>query len=114
MALPDAQRAEVDRVLGGFCRDRVPPEHRNLIRYEYSVRGNSVTLSEHRPAMQRKGQWTGLAVAQFRFSAIASSWTLYWMRANERWRLCDWFRPAKRFGTALREVVADRYGAFFG
>jgi hypothetical protein len=114
MALPVAQRAEVDRVLGAFCRDRVPPEHTNMIRYDYSVRGNSVTLTEHRPALSRKGQWVDLAVAQFRFSAAASSWTLYWMRANERWQQCDWFHPAKRLGTALREVVADRYGAFLG
>ncbi len=114
MALPDAQRANVDRLLGAFCKDRVPPQYRNLIRYEYTVRGNSVTLTEHRPSLDRRDQWAELEVAQFRFNAGASNWALYWMRANERWQLCNWFRPAKRFATALREVVADRYGAFLG
>jgi hypothetical protein len=114
MALPDAQLADVDRLLGEFCRNRVPPEHRNVIRYEYSVRGNSVTLTELRPSLTGRDEWTELPVAQFRFNPRSSSWTLYWMRANERWQLCDWRPPAKRFATVLSEVLADRYGAFFG
>jgi Protein of unknown function (DUF3024) len=114
MALPSAQRADVDRLLGEFCRNRVPAKHRNVIRYEYSVRGNSVTLTESRPAFDGGDQWTQLVIAQFRFNAATSRWTLYWRRASERWQLCDWFPPAERFAAALSEIVTDSYGAFFG
>ena len=46
MALPRDQREDVDRLLSEFCETRVPPQRRALIRYEYAVRANSVTLTE--------------------------------------------------------------------
>jgi hypothetical protein len=114
MALPRDQREQVERLLGEFCENRVPPQHRGMIRYEFAIRGSSVTLTEFRPSSTAGGAWIDLAVAKFRFNAAISEWTVFWQRANGRWQLCAWRRPARRFATVLAEVVTDSYGTFFG
>jgi len=114
MALPPDQRKQVERLLGEFCENRVPPQHRAKLRYGYLIRGNSVTLSEFRPSLTRPGVWTECAVAKFSFDPATSQWSVFWQRANGKWQFSDWRRPAKRFGTVLAEVLRDSYGAFFG
>ena len=114
MPLPPDQREQVERLLSEFCENRVPPQHRAKVRFEYLIRGSSVTLSEFRPSLTRPGLWTECAVAKFSFDRTAGKWSVFWQRANGRWQRCDWRRPAKRFASVLAEVVTDSYGAFFG
>jgi hypothetical protein len=114
MALTPGQREQVQRLLGEFCERRVPPQQRAKVRYEYAIRGSSVTLNEFRPSFARPGVWTEIAVARFKFDHATGEWSVFWQRANGQWRRCDWRRPAKRFASVLAEVVTDSYGVFFG
>lgn len=46
MPLPELVRKLVDKKIGAYCRDRIPPHARDEIRLSYAVRGNSVTISD--------------------------------------------------------------------
>ena len=42
------------------------------------MRGNNVTLFEHRPVFRMPDTWTNGKVAQFRYDPTSERWTLYW------------------------------------
>lgn len=53
MPLPQSVREVVDSTLESFYLRRVPPDLRGEIRLSHTIRGNTVLLSEARPAWKR-------------------------------------------------------------
>jgi hypothetical protein len=64
MAIPQLERARVERALDKFC-DRVPPAIRNQLSYEYRFRGNQVLLIERRPEFHNPTSHTEHPFAKF-------------------------------------------------
>lgn len=117
MALQELVRRRAEKVLDGFCSDRVPAHLRDEIRIEYEFRGNSVTIVERRvpshPA--REGQpWTRMPIAQFRSDLGTGRWTLYWPGRNNRWHVDDDIDPASDLPPLLAEVDRDPTGIYWG
>jgi hypothetical protein len=52
-SLPELVRKSVEREVGRYCEERVPPHLRAKIKMEYEIRG-SVTLIERRPPWRRE------------------------------------------------------------
>ncbi len=114
MPLSEFEKALVERELGGFCKTKIPAEFHDELRLDYSLRGNSVTLLEIRPAWRRPGEWTEMKIAQFRLDPASKMWSLYWRDRNERWHLYEDIPPSYDLGVCLKEVDADPTGIFFG
>jgi len=115
MALPEIKRDEAERDLRRFCKERVPVEHQDAIRYTYTIRGNDFTLVEERPPWDGSGtEWTQLPIARFRYESECNGWSVSWRRANGRWLVCDWIGTPARFRDALAEVERDAHATFFG
>jgi hypothetical protein len=114
MPLPRSVREVVETTLESFYLRRVPPELSGEIRLSHTIRGNTVLLSEARPAWKRTGEWTELSVAQFRYAPASGLWRLYWSDRNDRWHEYRDLAPTPRFLTLLAEVHLDPTGIFWG
>jgi len=115
MALPEIKRAEAEHDLRKFCKERIPVEYQDKIRYTYKIRGNDFTLVEERPPWDGRGtEWTKMPIARIRYEPECNGWSVCWQRANGRWLFCDWIGKPARFGDALAEVVRDVHATFFG
>ena len=114
MPLSESEKEMIEKEVGGFCKRKVPAEFHDELRIDYSIRGNSVTLLEIRPAWRLPGEWTAMKVAQFRLDPDTKKWSLYWCDRNERWHLYDDLPPAYDLGVFIQEVDADPTGIFWG
>ena len=116
MPLPELVRHSVERRLTEFCRDRIPAEHRDEIRLEHEVRGNSATLYECRPPWHEDlgPEWSRMRIAQLRFDSKGRTWSLHWADRNERWHTYDDVDPAPSIEPLLAEIDEDPTGIFWG
>lgn len=113
-SLPELVRKGVERDLGRYCEERIPPHVRDKIRMEYEIRGNSVTLIERRPPWrpEQTSEWSRSTVAQLRYEQ--AKWALYWSDRNGRWHPYDLFDPTPDLSAALREIDDDPTAVFWG
>lgn len=113
MPVPEFERRRVERALDEFC-DRVPPEIRAELAYEYRFRGNSVLLLERRPHFRDSTRYTEQGFAKFVYSPSVGGWSLKWSDRNGRWHPYDGFENRAQFRDVLREVETDPTGIFLG
>lgn len=111
MALPEPDVARIEK----FYEKLVPAELWNQMRFEHTVRGNSVTLFECRPPWPGDAgtEWARIPLAQLRYDPTSQHWTLYWPDRNSRWHLFELIKP----GTVqklLNEIERDRTNIFWG
>jgi hypothetical protein len=66
MALSGFEKKRVEKLLTAYCESKIPPDLRNQIRIEFTIRGNEVSLFESRPHWQGGGEWTSMKVARFK------------------------------------------------
>jgi Protein of unknown function (DUF3024) len=100
-----------------FCESNVPEEMRDELRLECSRGGNSITIVERRPPWNPEligTEWTSMKVAQLRYDASSTSWTLYCCDRNERWWPYDNIGPSRSVDPLLAEIDADPTGIFWG
>jgi len=114
VALPTLVKQVVDKYLGKYCAEKVPEEARDQVRCEYTIRGNTVTLLERRPAWRDPTEWVEIRVAQFRFEPRSSRWTLYFTDRNSRWRVYPESTPSSDFRLLLQAVDVDDLNVFWG
>jgi hypothetical protein len=114
MRLPGDVQEQIEETLRNFCDKRVPEHARNEIRLSFSVRGNSVLLSEERQRWNNPSEWLTMRIAQFRFDPETSKWSLHCRDRNERWHGYKVIRPTKDFSVLLEEVDRDPTGIFWG
>ena len=114
MAFSEIELKRIDRVVGGFCRGRVPASFHNELRLEYTVSGHSVLVEEVRPHWREPGVFTRGGVAKFRFVRTAGEWQLFWQRASLKWQAYEPLAASRELGKLVREVDRDPYGCFFG
>ena len=108
--IPDLDVARIR----AYCDRRVPARHRNELRVEASIRGRSVTIFERRPPWHSSlTEWSRLPIAQLRYDAATSHWTLFWADRHGRWHPYDLVPP----GTVvelLDEIEQDPTAIFWG
>ena len=114
MAIPELTRRRAEKLLQQLIERRIPPRVRDQIRMSVEVRGNNVTLFEHRPVWRMPDEWTNGKTAQFRYNPATDRWTLYWSNRHGRWLLYEDTRPVADIAPLIREVDEDPVGAFWG
>jgi hypothetical protein len=111
MAAPDLAFAKIHR----FCEDRTPPELRDELRLEATVRGNSVTIADCRPLRpDAPVEWIRMNIAQLRYQPSSRRWTLYWADRNSRWHRYDDVDPTTDLDALIAEIDSDPTCIFFG
>ncbi|MGH2999594.1 MAG: DUF3024 domain-containing protein [Gaiellaceae bacterium] len=112
MAVPKDELAEVER----FCEERTPPDLRDQMRLECSVRGAAITIVERRaPWNPRLGSdWTTSHVAQLRHDGAEGIWSLHSRGSDDRWHPYDRIKPGRSVTRLLAEIDTDPTGIFWG
>lgn len=112
--LPELLRKNVERTVGLYCEQRIPPHARDQIRMEYEIRGNSVTIVERRPpwSPELPPEWSRSQIAQLRYED--GNWALYWSDRSGRWHFYDLFEPTPDLSAALAEIDLDQTRIFWG
>jgi hypothetical protein len=113
-SLPELVRKGVERNVGRYCEQRVPPRVRDKIRLEYEIRANSVTIVERRPPWREDlgPEWSRLTVAQLRYAN--NKWAMCWSDRNGSWHFYDLFDPTPDLSAALAEIDSDPTSIFWG
>jgi len=114
VAFNELDRKRIERVVGGFCRQRTRPEVADELRLVYEIDGQSVVISEERPYWRDSSERMHSPVAKLRFVRTTGLWTLYWMRADLRWHAYEPAAPTADLAALVEVVDRDEHRAFFG
>jgi len=114
MALSELEQQRVEKIVGAYCRYKVPPHIRDEIRVFYTISGNDVKIVESRPHRQEKDKWTEMEIARLKYDDAALTWQLYWKRASEKWEKYPEFKPTSDLNKIVNEIKTDPHGAFWG
>ena len=115
MALSIEDIGEIDQVVGQWCLNRVPPQLKKSVDYDYEIDGQAVTFIEVRPAWKGSpGEVTRRPIARFRFVKVTGQWKIYWMRSSGKWQSYEPMLEAAELDDALMVLETDQYGCFFG
>jgi len=114
MAFNEIELKRIDKLIGEYFRNRVPPEHRNKLRYDIRIKGHSVFLFEYRPRWDNPDEWLALEVAKLRYFHSQNIWRLYWKRASGKWEFYEPKGEAKNLKTLVDAIKQDQFGCFFG
>ncbi len=98
--VPETDLARITR----WCAEESPERYSDELRVEHHVRGRTVTLCETRAPWDGQGEWTHLPIAQVRFRADTSDWSLHWADRNGRWHPYD--MGSVQFGS-IAELLAE-------
>lgn len=114
MALPEITKKQVEKALGAFCENRVPPHARKQVRLTFSIHDETVALTEERVGYNDPTQWTQMPIAQFRFNLENKTWSLYCCDRYSKWHLYERVKPSRIFNHLLKEVEHDPTRIFWG
>jgi len=114
VAFNELDRKRIERIVGGFCRQRTRPEVADELRLVYETEGQSVVISEERPDWRDPSKRMHTPVAKLRFVRTTGLWTLYWMRADLKWHAYEPAPPTADLAALVEVVDRDQYCAFFG
>lgn len=113
MALPPLTKQLADHLLGAFCAKRSPADLREQIRVSHTIRGNAITIHEHRVAWDDPLSWTMMKVAVMQYDPADGTWELFCFDRNARRRTyCA--RPTTDLAVLLDELDRDPTGIFWG
>ena len=114
MAFNELELKRIDKLIGEYFRNRVPPEHRDKLRYKIRIEGHNVLLFEVRPRWDNPDEWLVLDFAKLRFIRSQNIWRLYWKRASGKWELYEPKGEEKNLKILVDAVKQDQFGCFFG
>ena len=113
MPIPEFELRRVEKLLGEYCEQRVPPNVRHEVMLRFITCGDLVTLYEERPYHLDKARTTRTGIAQFEYDTKLAGWRLY-CHARGQWRPFNLVKGVHRFEDLLGEVNADTIGIFWG
>lgn len=114
MSFSEFERKRIDKLIGNFCRSRVPERARGQLRYSYRIEGQTVIVSEERNRRGKQEEWLALDIARFRYVKSTKRWKLCWMRISGKWQLYEPCKEDKNIETLIEAIGKDTYGCFFG
>lgn len=114
MTISKEQFEDAKSKLDIFCDIRIPANLKSKLNLTYSTRGNNITLYENRTHWQDNGNWSKMAVAQFRYDNKENTWTLYCADRNEKWFIYTEIDPSADIQDLIDEINEDPTCIFWG
>ena len=114
MGFNDIELRRIEKVVGGFCRSRVPDHLMAKIKVFYEIRGYEVRILESRQFSGKGHEWVELPIARFKYDPDGFKWDLFWRRASGRWMKCPDFEPTNRLQSLIDEIKEDYHRLFWG
>ncbi len=114
MTFSELEIKRIDKFIGEYCRNLVPPKLSKEIRYKYRIEGQNVFLSEERPRWDNPTEWLALDFAKLRYILRHDIWKLYWKRASGKWQIYEPKDEAKDLKILIDTIKRDDYGCFLG
>ena len=114
MPFNDIERQKIKKVVGRFCKRRIPKHLKSQIKLICETRGFDVEIIECRPYFMNSHEWSESPIAKLKYDPKTSTWQLYWRRASGRWwRYPDW-DPTNRLEDLIEEIQKDPHHVFWG
>jgi len=82
--LPPLTHQLATKFLTEFCLKRPPPEIHANVRVGFEIRGDTVTISEHRPVWNDPTKATAMRVAVLAYGTTTRAWDLFAFDRNDR------------------------------
>lgn len=114
MAFSEFELVKIDKIVGGFCRQKIPLEIRNQVRMEYSINSHDVEIFEVRPRWDNPQEEMQTPVAKIKLVRTAKEWRLFWMRQDLKWHRYEPLQSSRDLKEIVDEIDQDRQGCFFG
>jgi len=113
MALPPLTDQLAAKLLTEFCLKRTPPEIHADVRVGFEIRGDTVTISEHRPVWNDPTNATAMKVAVLAYDPTTRTYDLFGFDRNDRRMPYD-VEPTTDLTGLVAEIDADPTGIFWG
>lgn len=104
------QKQVIEIKMNAYCKNKIPQEFQNQIKFSYKIRRDNITLIESRPFWQDKSKWIDSKIAQIRFNNRYKTYTLYCANRNGKWLLYEPLEPCYE----LDEIDTDNRDIFLG
>ncbi len=114
MSFSELEQQRIEKIVGGYCKQRVPKHVQYQIKLIYKIRGNDVKIIETRQHWQDKKLWTETPIARLQYIVESKKWKIYWQRANGKWLLYEAFKPVNDLKKVIEEIENDPYHVFWG
>ena len=75
-AFSEFERKRVEKLVGTFCRNRVPQRARTKLRYTYRIEGQNVFMAEDRPRWDNPDEWLALDFVKLTYVKSRKIWKL--------------------------------------
>jgi len=114
MPFNDIEKQRIKKIVGGFCRERIPDHQRSQVKLFYEANGFDVKIIESRPSFNGSHLWTETPIARLRYDPNTLEWQLYWMRASGRWHKYPGFEPTHNLRSLIDTIAEDPFRVFWG
>jgi hypothetical protein len=115
MSFNDIETARIRRVMDAFLAKRRPaPAIRHQVDLQYSINGQSVEITEVRPAWDDPSVIIQHPVAKTTYVRTAQEWRIFWMRGNLKWHRYELAAAVKSVEAFAEVVERDEACCFFG
>ena len=114
MSFNDIERQRIKKLVGGFCKERIPDHQRCQIKVFCEVHGYDVEIIESRPCSIGSQLWAENPIAKFQYDPDTLWWQLYSMRATGKWEKYPEIEPTNNLRSLIEEIETDPYRVFWG
>ena len=114
MPFNDVEFQRIKKIIGGFCKERIPSHQMSQIKVLYEIKGNEIILFESRPCVPNSHLWSENAVAKFQYDQATMNWKLFYRISDQRWQEYLKVGPTRNLKSLIDEVAVDPYQFFWG
>lgn len=110
----DIELQRIKKIIGAFCKERIPDHQRFMIKLFYEIRGFEVKITESRPSFPNSSIWVDTPIARLQYDPDTLCWQLYWMRGTGKWQLYEDLEPTNSLQDVINKVAEDPHYVFWG
>jgi hypothetical protein len=110
----DIEKQRIKKIVGGFCRKRIPDHQRTQVKLFYEVKNYEVKIIESRSSSPNSHIWIDTPIARLLYDPDSLHWHLYWMRGTGRWQKYNGLEPTNSLNAVIDEIAIDPFLLFWG
>ena len=108
------EKQRIKKLVGGFCRERIPDHQRCQINVFYEIYEYDVKIIESRPCSISSQLWVENPIAKLQYNPDTLEWQLYSMKATGKWEKYPELKSTCHLKALIEEIEKDPYCVFWG